>query len=197
MGYLGQGNETVPIYLSLYSRRLPIHLQEDKDNCLMFLAFSLLDNKSFSIILMIELFLCNKYLSFFYHGSGQFFCVIVGCACFFCWCLCFWFSFIIPFFFLQFSHFFCSSCCLSSFWVVCLLVLFFPPPSSCFFSFSCVSFSSSPMLFCYFFLSFLLLCMYLVWLFLLLWFLSLFLFLSLCFFFSPAPRAHLNRKAMD
>ena len=65
MGYLGQGNETVPIYLSLYSRRLPIHLQEDKDNCLIFLAFSLLDNKSFSIILMIELFLCNKYLSFF------------------------------------------------------------------------------------------------------------------------------------
>ena len=32
---------------------------------------------------MIELFLCNKYLSFFYHGSGQFFCVLVGCVCFF------------------------------------------------------------------------------------------------------------------
>ena len=46
-----------------------------------------------------------------------------------------------------------------------------------------------------FFLSFLLLCMYLVWLFLLLWFLSLFLlFLSLCFFFSPAPPSALEQE---
>ena len=161
MGYLGQGNETVPIYLSLYSRRLPIHLQEDKDNCLIFLAFSLLDNKSLSIILMIELFLCNKYFSFFIM-------VLVNFSVFLLVVFVFFVgasasdspsSFLFSFFNLVF---FFSSCCLSSFWVVCILVLAFVFPSSCFFSFSYVPFSSSPMLFCYFFLSFPLLCMYLV-----------------------------------
>ena len=165
MGYLGQGNETVPIYLSLYSRRLPIHLQEDKDNCLIFLAFSLLDNKSLSIILMIELFLCNKYLSFFIMVLVNFLCS--------CWLCLFFFvgasasdspsSFLFSFFNLVF--FFFLPVVFPSFWVVCDSMsscsCFFYP-SSCFFSFSCVSFSSSPMLFCYFFLSFLLLCMYLV-----------------------------------
>ena len=119
MGYLGQGNETVPIYLSLHSPSFPIHLQEDKDNCLIFLAVSLLDNRSLSIILMIELFLCNKYLSFFLSWFWSNF-------------LCF--SWLCLFFlvgasasdshssFLFLSSFFCS-CCLSSFWVVCLLVL--------------------------------------------------------------------------
>ena len=43
MGYVGQGTEPVPIYLSLYSPSFPIHPQEDKDNCLIFLVFSLLD----------------------------------------------------------------------------------------------------------------------------------------------------------
>ena len=135
MGYLGQGNETVPIYLSLYSRRLPIHLQEDKDNCLIFLAFSLLDNKSLSIILMIELFLCNKYLSFFYHGSGQFFCVLVGCVCFFVGASAS--DSPSSFLFFNLFFFFCSSCCLSSFWVVCLLVLVFFPLLLFFFLFLC------------------------------------------------------------
>ena len=162
MGYLGQGNETVPIYLSLYSRRLPIHLQEDKDNCLIFLAFSLLDNKSLSIILMIELFLCNKYLSFF------FIMVLVNFSVFLLVVFVFFVgasasdspsSFLFSFFNLVFFFFLPVVFLLFGLYVFLFLFFF---PSSCFFSFSCVSFSSSPMLFCYFFLSFLLLCMYLV-----------------------------------
>ena len=120
MGYLGQGNETVPIYLSLHSPSFPIHLQEDKDNCLIFLAVSLLDNRSLSIILMIELFLCNKYLSFFVnHGSGQIFCVFLGCFCFF-WLVPLLLILIHHFFF--FLHFFVLVV-FPLFWVVCLLVL--------------------------------------------------------------------------
>ena len=147
MGYLGQGNETVPIYLSLHSPSCPIHLQEDKDNCLIFLAFSLLDNRSLSIILMIELFLCNKYLSIFLLS---WFWSIFLCSCWLC------FSFLLVplllirlhhfFFFLQFCPFVLLVVFLL-FGVVCLLVLVLFFPSSCFFSFSYVSFSSSPMLF--------------------------------------------------
>ena len=65
--------------LSLHSPSFRIHLQEDKDNCLIFLAFFLLDNKSLSIILMIELFLCNKYLSFW-----SWFWSIFLCSCWLC-----------------------------------------------------------------------------------------------------------------
>ena len=196
MGYLGQGNETVPIYLSLYSRHLPIHLQEDKDNCLIFLAFSLLDNKSLSIILMIELFLCNKYLSFFFNGSGQFVCVLVGCVCFFVGASAsdspssFLFSFfnLVLFF---------VSCCLSSFWVVCILVLvFFPPPLV---SFPSLVFPSLHHL-CYLFLHFFPVSLHVSRVIVLAVVVlvitppfSQFLFLLLP---SP-PRAHLNWKAMD
>ena len=145
MGYLGQGNDTVPIYLSLHSPSFRIHLQEDKDNCLIFLAFFLLDNKSLSIILMIELFLCNKYLSFWSWFWSIFLC--------FCWsCL---FFLLVPlllillhhsFLFLQFSLLFFFLLSFFFFGLYVFLFLFFSP-SSWFFSFSCVSFSSSPMLF--------------------------------------------------
>ena len=118
----------------------------------MFLAVSLLDNRSLSIILMIELFLCNKYLSF-YHGSGQIFCFcwlclfsLVGASAsdspssfLFLSSLFFWMSFF--FFGLYVFLFLCVCVCVS----VCVVVFLFP--SSCFFSFSCVSFSSWPMLF--------------------------------------------------
>ena len=152
MGYLGQGNETVPIYLSLHSPSFRIHLQEDKENCLIFLAFFLLDNKSLSIILMIELFLCNKYLSFWSWFWSIFLCSCWLCLFFFVGASASEFSFIIPFLFLQFSlilFFFLLS--FFFFWVVCLLVLVFFFPSSCLFSFSCVSFSSSPMFFLFYF----------------------------------------------
>ena len=110
-------------------------------------AFSLLDNKSLSIILVIELFLCNKYLSFWSWFWSNFLC--------FCW-LCLFFcvgasasdspsSFR---FFLQFSFFFLPVVFLL-FWVVCFLVIV-SFPLLLFFSFSCVSFSSSPMLFLFF-----------------------------------------------
>ena len=143
-----QRNPLVPIYLSLHSPSFPIHLQEDKDNYLIFLAVSLLDNRSLSIILMIELFLCNKYLSFFLSWFWSIF------LCF-CW-LCLFFlvgasASDSPSSFLFLSSFFCSSCCLSSFLgcmsscscvCVCVCVFVFCFSSSCFVSFSCVSFSS-------------------------------------------------------
>ena len=47
-----------------------------------FLRFSLLDNRSLSITLAIEVFLCNKYLS----CLSWFCCVLVGCVCF-CFCV--------------------------------------------------------------------------------------------------------------
>ena len=167
-----------------------------QDNCFIFLTSSLLDNRSLSIILTIELFFRNKYLTFFFHGSGQFFCVLVGCLCFFSVGASasdspssfLSLSSILPYYF--------SSCCLSSFlgcMSSCYCVLFSLPlayflslvfPSLHHLCYSCL------LLF-----SLLLLCMYLVWLFLLLWFLSLFfLFLIFRFFSAPGPRAHLNRK---
>ena len=160
---------------------------------MIFLAFSLLDNRSLSIILMIELFLCNKYLSFFIMVLVNFSVFLLVVFVIFCWCLCFWFSFIIPFYFFNFVIF--SSCCLSSFLGCMSSCSCFFPLLLFFFLLLCFLFFITYVILVFFFLSFLLLCMYLVWLFLLLWFLSLFLlFLSLCFFFSPAPPRALEQE---
>ena len=64
-------------FFSWVCTSFPTHLQEDKENCFIFLAFSLLDNRSMSIFLMIAFLLCNKYLSFSF-GSVQFWLLLVA-----------------------------------------------------------------------------------------------------------------------
>ena len=49
IGYLSNGNKMVPRYFSLHCTSFPIQFQKDKENCLIFFAFSL-DNRSLSII---------------------------------------------------------------------------------------------------------------------------------------------------
>ena len=96
--------------------------------------------------LMIKLFLCNKYLSFFIMVLVKFSVFLLVVFVFFVGASASdspsSFLFLSSFFFLL-SFFFLG--CMSSCSCVCVLVFLFP--SSCFFSFPCVSFSSWPMLF--------------------------------------------------
>ena len=173
IGYLGQGNETVPIYLSLHSPSFPIRLQEDRPIVWYFWLFPFLTT--------------GPFLSFWWLNFSSaistwvFIMVLVKFLCF-CWlCLFFW---LVPLLLILLHHsfFFLYFCFVPVvyllFWVVCLLVLvcvclflFFPPLAS-FPSLVCPSLHD---LCCSYlvFLYFLLLCMYLVWLFLLLWCFSL------------------------
>ena len=64
ISHLGSDNKMVPIDVSFHCTSFPIHLQEDKENCLIVLPFHFLDNKSHSKFFMIAFLLCNGCLCF-------------------------------------------------------------------------------------------------------------------------------------
>ena len=149
IGHLRVGSKMVPKYFSLHSTSFPIHLQEDKENCLIF--FCLFPSwQQVPFYHFNDLIFCCAISTWrFYHGSRQFFCVLVGCVCSFLlvpllliilhhsfFSL---FNFVLLFFFLL--SFFFGGCMSSCYCVFLFLLLFY--------SFSCVSFSSSPMLLCF------------------------------------------------
>ena len=98
-------------------------------------------------------FLYFSWLHFFLQQLLQFvlfvvflFCCFCWLCLFFCWCLCFWFYFVIPFSLLTSVFLFFLSCSFSSFFafhVFSSCCLSYPPPV--FLSFSYVSFCDSPL----------------------------------------------------
>ena len=76
IGIFRSGSNMVPKDFSFHGTSFPTHLQEDKENCFIFLAFSLIDNRSFYFFKNACL-LCHKYLSLL-------FLVLFNCCCS-CW----------------------------------------------------------------------------------------------------------------
>ena len=107
----------------------PIHLQEDKVTCFIFLAFSLSFAQAPFYIFHGCIFFCNNFCNVSFLLC-LIFVVFAGCV-FFGWCLCFWFYFVIPFslltsvifFFCPVLFFLCVPCFFFLFFV---LSFFFP-----------------------------------------------------------------------
>ena len=111
-GHLRSGSKMVPIHFSFHCTSFPIHLQEHKENYLMFLDFSLLENMSLSIVLMLAFLLCNKYLCFPWFCSMSMFLLVV-------------FVFFVPLLLILLTHSLFLDFCLSIFRVVFLFGLCF------------------------------------------------------------------------
>ena len=124
MGYFRSGSNMVLKYFSFQCASFPIHLQEDKENCFISLAFFVLDNRPLSIYLMIEVLLCNKYLSLLLW-FWQIVWLLVGCVSSFLLVpLLLIISLIIPFSLLNFVllYFFLLSFFFFGFYLVFLLL---------------------------------------------------------------------------
>ena len=175
----------------------PTHLQEDKANCFIFLAFSLLEHRSLLIVFMVA-FCSAITTSIFPFCSVSFLLFLL---------VVFVFSLVSLLLIILRHSFLSLDFCLLVFLPVvfssflrsmCFFFLLFVLSSSCIFSFSCVSFCDSPLVcsyvsFCPLFsfrISFECSCF--------VFFVSLFLlFLILCVFFSPGPRVRLKRTTME
>ena len=80
MGYSRSGSKMVPTYFSSHCTSFPIHLHVHKENCLISLAFSLLEDRSLSIKFNDCFLLCNKYLLFSWLCSIYLFLLVVFVA---------------------------------------------------------------------------------------------------------------------
>ena len=195
IGYLRSGSYMVPKYFSFHVHLLS-HLPSRRQGELLQLSRLFRSWQQAPIFLIIA-FCCAISARVFSFGSVHFCCS--------CWlCLLFLLApLLLTIFHHSFSllnYVFLFSFLLSFFFLGCM---FFVPviflSSSCLFSFSCVSFSDSPMFFLFscWQASVLLFCVSCLIVLALCLFLLVPLVLIFGFFFFPSPRAHLKRKTME